>query len=84
MDVVSEIPNWFVYISALIMTGVMTALVKILWGSHNELRHDVDELQKKMARAATLDDLQVISDRMRQDNQATQSRLDDIISKLSH
>ena len=83
MEIVSEVPDWFIYIGALMTIAAFTALSKILWGGHKTLKRDVDDLQKQMARAATLDDLQVISDRMRQDNHATQARLDDILSKLS-
>ena len=78
-----DVPGWFVGFGGVVMMTMVSALARVLWNNMKDLKKDVDSLQKRMARAATLDDLQVISDRMREDNQSTQKRLDDILSKLS-
>jgi len=82
VELASEIPGWFVYIGGLILFTLAGAFVKLMWGRYIELKSHVEELQRQMARAATLDDLQVISDRMRDDAHAVQSRLDAIMRHL--
>jgi len=82
VELASEIPGWFVYIGGFAFFALAGAFTKLMWGRYIELKSHVEELQRQMARAATLDDLQVISDRMRDDAHNIQSRLDDIMKHL--
>lgn len=82
MDVVATIPDWFVYIVGILFIALSGTFFKLMWARYMELKISVDELQKQMARAATLDDLQVISNRMREDALSLHTRLDDILNRL--